>query len=127
MLLINEDNTNTNRTANPLGAWLNAQERSKAAEEAHADVFDTDEHVDRVAQVGEIVKAFFGQYPNYHTKRANRGKPFESVKVSDCGYTLRKASTEDKNTRLYKPLMDMGNVDVKSTNGHLLIRVFPTK
>lgn len=124
--LIQEDLSNSRTAADPLIAWIDANNRSKKAAEAHAG-FNTDQHVDRVVKVGEIIKSFFGSYPDYHTKRANRGRPFETVKVSDCGHILSRRKVQEKNEKLYKPLMDLGNVDVKSTNGHLLVRVFVPK
>jgi len=122
--LIHEDNTNSITAPNPLGAWLDAKKRNKIAGEACSKNFDTDQHVDRVVKVGDIVKDFFGSYPDYHTKRANRKRPFETVKVSNCGHILSRRKVKEKNEKLYGPLLALGNVEVKSTNGHLLIRVF---
>lgn len=120
--LISEDLNNSITASNALGAWIDANRRSKEA--ARSGCFNTDEHVDRIVQVGDIVKDFFGSYPDYHTKRANGGRPFETVKVANCGHILSRRKVQEKNEKLYGPLLDLGNVDVKSKNGHLLIRVF---
>ena len=123
--MINEDKDTTNRVANPLGAYLNAQYRSELAGEMHKSFFDTDEHVDRVCAVSDIIKSFFGSRPSYYTKRGiGTRKPFEAVKYSDAVIVLRRKTAAEKEQYLYKPLRDLGRVDVKVDNGHLIVRVY---
>jgi hypothetical protein len=124
MLLIQEDAKSTNTSPNPLGSYLDAVERDAAARAALKNVFDTDAHVDRVVAVGAIIKRFFDRYPSYHTARVGRGKPFENVKISDVGAILNRKTAAVKMADLYGPLEALGNVDVISKNGHLIVRVY---
>ena len=123
MLIIQEDAT-TVKSSNPLGSYLDAQERDAAARAALKNVFDTDAHVDRIVAVGDIIKRFFDRYPSYYTARFGRSKPFENVKISDVGMTLNRMPAAVKQKELYGPLNDLGNVDVISKNGHLIVRVY---
>jgi hypothetical protein len=125
MICVNEDTNTTCKTANPLGAWLNAKERGEVAMNLHREFFESDEHLDRLEAVAQIIKDFFGHSPNYYTPRGIGRKPFESVKVSDCGWFLSRKSVQEKSERLYEPLDALGDVDFKSKNGHLIVRVFP--
>lgn len=122
--LVYEDLSTTCTATDALMAWLDANERDQEAARTYGDRFNTDEHVDRIVKVGEIIKDFFSKHPNYYTKRANRGRPFETVKLADCGRMLSRCKPQEKNEKLYKPLLDLGNVDVKTKNGHLLVRVY---
>ena len=123
MLVIQEDST-TVKSSNPYGSSLDAAARDSAARIALKDVFDTDAHVDRIVAVGDIIKLFFNRYPDYHTARFGRGKPFENVKISDVGSMLNRIPAKVKLDQLYSPLNALGNVDVISKNGHLIVRVY---
>ena len=124
MQLINEETETTRKAANPLGAYLNARERDQIAFEKHKDRFDTDEHVDRVVEVCQKINEFFGRNPNYFTRRGvGCRRPFEAVKISDVGSMLSRMPQPVK-ARFYESLHKMGNVEVDSTNGHLIVRVF---
>lgn len=124
MQLINEETTTTRRAANPLGAFLNARERDELAYKRHKDRFNTDEHIDRVVAVCEKIKEFFGRNPEYITCRGlGSRRAFEAVKICDVGRMLSRTAQPVK-ARFYKSLIDMGNVEVDSTNGHLIVRVF---
>jgi hypothetical protein len=123
MLIIQEDTT-TVKSSNPYGSYLDAEARDKAARIALKNVFDTDAHVDRIVAVGDIIKRFFDRYPSYYTARFGRSKPFENVKISDVGMTLNRMPSAVKQKELYGPLNDLGNVDVISKNGHLIVRVY---
>ena len=126
MLLVNEDNVTHTHASNPLGAYVNAKERGAAAMKQHKEFFESDQHLDRLDAVAGIIKEFFGRFPDYNTPRGlNRKRPFEAVKVADVGRILSKTPTAVKNERLYKPLLDLGNIEVQSKNGHLIIRVYP--
>lgn len=126
MLLVNEDNVTRTHASNPLGAYIDAKERGKAAMAQHTEFFESDEHLNRLDEVSAIVKQFFGRFPDYTTPRGlNRKRPFESVKVAEVGRILSKTPIAVKNEKLYKPLLSLGNVEVQSKNGHLLIRVYP--
>lgn len=123
-LAIQEETATTRRAANPLGAYLNARERDVAAYAIHKDRFDTDEHVDRVVTVCQKINEFFGRNPNYITRRGLGGhKAFEAIKISDVGMKLSRTAIPVKN-RFYDSLAALGNVEVKSVNGHLIVRVF---
>lgn len=124
-MLVQEDLNTTRKMGNGLGAYLNANYRSDEAAEQHPAFFDTDTHVDRVCAVSDIIKDFFGHRPNYYTKRGlNRKKPFEAVKVCDAHFKLKRTKLEDKNAKLYGPLLALGNIEVNVDNGHLIVRVF---
>ena len=125
MICVNEDVNTSSKTVNPLGAWLNAKERGEQAMDLHREFFESDEHMDRLEAVADIIKDFFGRSPSYYTPRGIGHKPFESVKVADCGWFLSRKSVQEKSERLYEPLDALGDVDFKSKNGHLIVRVFP--
>ena len=124
MLVIQEEATSTNRSPNPLGSYLDAKERDAAARKSLAKVFDTDEHVDRVVAVGEIIKKFFGRAPSYHTARSGWKRPFENIKIEHVGAFLTRKGKIVKQRELYDPLLALGDVDVISKNGHLTVRVY---
>ena len=119
-----EDTVTTTTAANPLGAWLDARSRSKDAVNSNKDFFASNEHMDRIDAVTEVIRNFFGCVPSYVTARANRGRPFDSVKVEAAGYRIKNTSTKDKKDKLYGPLDAIGDVTYKVTNGHLLVRVY---
>ena len=124
-MLVQEDLTNARKMGNGLGAYLNANYRSEEANEKHGKLFDTDTHVERVCAVSDIIKDFFGHRPNYYTKRGLGNRtPFEAVKVCDAHLKLKRTTLDEKNAKLYGPLLALGNVDVKVDNGHLIVRVF---
>lgn len=123
--LIAEDTTTTRKSSNPLGSYLDAKERDAIAKEQHKGFFDTDEHVDRLVAVSDVLKGFFGRSPDYITARGiNRKRPFENVKYEHVGSILSRTPADVKNARLYAPLLALGNVEVISKNGHLTVRVF---
>ena len=123
--LIKEETVNSVKSPNPFGSYLDAQERSKEAYNAHRSLFDTDQHVDRVEQVCQILENFFGFPVSYLTYRGlGTRKPFESIKMNQVGHILSKRSITVKNENLYKPLLALGNVEVKSKNGHLTVNVY---
>jgi len=127
MLLVNEDNTTRNQAPNPLGAYIDAKRRGKEAIAQHKEFFEGDKHLDRLDAVAAIIHNFFGRYPDYTNPRGlNRKVPFEAVKVADVGRFLSRTPVAVKNEKLYAPLLALGNVDVQSKNGHLLVRVFPS-
>lgn len=124
MQSIKEDTVTTRRVANPLGAYLNAKYRSREAVNANKDFFNSNEHMDRIDAVTDIIRNFFDCAPSYVTARANRGRPFDSIKVEAAGYRIARVSREEKQAKLYGPLDAIGNVSYKVTNGHFIVRVY---
>lgn len=131
MLLVNEELTNTTRSCNPLGSYLDASSRSEQAYKLHKKRFDNPKHIDRVVEVHEILRNFFGYYPEYKNYRGigkQAKKPFETIKMNNVGYLLRKKTTNEKNTLLYGPLIAAGGteekVTVKSQNGHVIVHIY---
>jgi hypothetical protein len=124
--MFTEDSTSTRRATNPLGAYLNACYRSIDAEIQHAEFFDSAEHTARLDSVKSTLRKFFGKDVDYVTARGlNRSLPFHNVKMGDVGTKLSKMSKDAKWKNLYAPLLAFGDVDVLSTNGHLLVRIYP--
>lgn len=121
-----EDTLVTHKSTNPRGAFLNAKARTEEALETHRDFFESDAHLDRLDAVAKIVFDFFGRRPNYFNPRGLGGRrPFEAVKIADCGYFLNRKTSKERQEMLYAPLEALGNVEVKRTiNGDLLIRVY---
>lgn len=125
MLLVDEDTVTHCFSYNPFAAYLDAQHRGEIAKDQHPDFFESDEHLDRLDEVLAIAKNFFGRHPDYVTPRGiNLKRPFEAVKYADVGRFLTKTPAHVKNDKLYAPLLKMGNVEVNSKNGHLVIRVY---
>jgi hypothetical protein len=123
--LVKEETVNTTKSCNPLGSFLDAQERSKQAFKQHKNKFDTNQHVDRVVQVCNILEKFFGRPVTYLTYRGiGTRKPFENIKMEQVGHILSRTPTNVKNDNLYAPLLALGNVEVLSKNGHLTVRVY---
>ena len=123
----NKEDTVVARTApNALGAYLNATYRAKEAELQHSEFFNSKKHNDRVDEAVEILSEFFDRNPDYITPRGvRRNLPFENVKMQDVGRMLSRINRDQKWENLYAPLIAMGDVDVISANGHLLVRVYP--
>ena len=123
--LIKEDTDTVRTSSNPLGSYIDARERGKLALAQHEAFFNSDAHMDRVDAVCDILKSFFGRAPDYITPRGiNRKRPFENIKMNQVGWFLNRFKAEEKNQRLYAPLLALGNVEVISKNGHLTVRVF---
>ena len=123
--LVAEDTTCSVRSSYPYGSYLDAKERDAIARKQNAKFFDTDEHVDRVVAACAIMKKFFGTNPSYITARGINGrKPFENIKYEHVGTKLSRTPIKTKNKELYAPLLDLGNIQVLSKNGHLTVRVF---
>lgn len=124
--MIKED-TDVVRTApNPLGAWINARQRDRAAVEQHQHFFNSAQHEKRIDQVCDILEDFFDREVDYITARGlNRNTAFDNVKMADVGRQLSSLSQKVKWDQLYGPLHALGDVDVISSNGHLLVRVYP--
>lgn len=121
-----EDTITARKAPNALGAYLNATYRAKEAELQHPDFFNSKRHNDRVDAVIEILSAFFDREPDYITPRGvRRNLPFENVKMQDVGRMLSRTDRDTKWDRLYAPLIALGDMDVISANGHLLVRVYP--
>ena len=121
---VKEDTVTTTTAVNPLGAWLDARARSKEAVNTNRDFFAGEDHMDRVDAVTAVIKNFFGCAPSYVTARANRGRPFDAIKVEAAGYRIANTNRNDKQAKLYGPLDAIGNVTYKVTNGHLIVRVY---
>lgn len=121
---VQEDTVTTRRVANPLGAYLNAKYRSREAVNSNKNFFASDEHMDRVDAVNTIIKNFFDCVPSYVTARANRGRPFDAIKVEAAGYRIARTSSKEKQEKLYGPLNAIGGVTYKVSNGHLIVRVY---
>ncbi len=103
-----------------LYAYLNANERSRAALEENPEFFEDQEHMDRVEAVQDIVRGFFGNGATlYVTHRAGWGKPFTAVKVHKPSFPNVKP--DEKQRRYLKPLEDLGVKPVfsKQTNSYL--------
>lgn len=123
MAVIEETNT-TIRAANPLGAYLNARERDRVAAVKHKNVFESDEHLDRLFEVCDKLNGFFGCNPSYITRRGlGSRKPFEAVKMADVGRYLSKIPLNVKE-KFYKELHDMGGIELVGKNGHFIVRIF---
>lgn len=122
---IKEETATTVTSPNPLGSYLNAKERSNDAYKLHRKLFDSNSHLDRVEKVCEILQNFFGRPASYFTYRGLGGrKPFENIKMEQVGHILSRTPIAKKNEKLYGPLQALGNVQVISKNGHLIVRVY---
>jgi len=123
--LVKEDTKTVRTSSNPLGSYIDAKARGKIALAQHEAFFHSDAHLDRLDAVCGILKSFFGQAPSYITPRGvNRKRPFENVKMNEVGWFLNRFKAEEKNERLYAPLLALDNVEVISKNGHLTVRIF---
>lgn len=125
--LVTEDTVNTTRSCNPLGSALNAQDRSDQAFLKHHKKFNSTQHIDRIATVCSILENFFNCKVTYLTYRGlgkSAKKPFENVKIEQVGHILNRKSTAVKNDNLYAPLLALGDVEIVSKNGHLIVRVY---
>jgi len=115
-----DQHLDTQESTNPLGAFLNARDRSDDALDARPDFFDV-AHMARVDAVKAIVNKFFkakqGVYVNH---RLNRNKPFSVVKVAHPDFPRVSFSEKD---RVYRnPLLALG-CEIKTTNTGVVIRV----
>ncbi len=125
--LVSEDTVNTTRSCNPRGSLLNALDRSQQAFLKHHKKFNSTQHIDRVKHVCNILENFFNCKVTYFTYRGLgkfAKKPFENIKIEQVGHILNRSSTKSKNDNLYAPLLALGNVEVVSKNGHLIVRVY---
>lgn len=125
--LVYEDTVNTTRSCNPRGSLLNALDRSEQAFLKHHKKFNSKTHIDRVARVCDILENFFNFKVTYLTYRGLgkfAKKPFENVKIEQVGHILNRRTTKVKNDDLYAPLLALGNIEVVSKNGHLIVRVY---
>lgn len=125
--VVKEDTVNTTRSCNPVGSLLDARDRSQQAFLKHHKKFSSTQHIDRVVQVCNVIERFFGRPVTYLTYRGlgtQAKKPFENIKMEQIGHILSRTPTKIKNENLYAPLLALGNVEVVSKNGHLIVRVY---
>lgn len=125
--IVKEETVNTTRSCNPYGSYLNAVDRSEQAFLKHHKKFNSQMHIDRAAAVCAIIEKFFGHPVTHLTYRGlgkQAKKPFENIKVEQIGHILSRTPTVRKNDNLYAPLFALGNVEVVSKNGHLIVRVY---
>lgn len=122
---VTEETNTTVRASNPYGAYLDARQRDRAAAVKHRDIFESDEHLDRLEEVCNRLKTFFGCNPSYITRRGmGTRKPFEAVKMADVGRFLSKTPIAVKQN-FYKTLHEMGGIECDGRNGHFIVRIFP--
>lgn len=125
--LVREDTLNTVRSCNPLGSLLDARDKSDQAFRLHHKKFNSPKHIDRVVAVCQILERFFNCKVTYLTYRGLgkfAKKPFENIKMEQVGHILSRTPTARKNENLYAPLQALGDVEVVSKNGHLIVRVY---
>jgi hypothetical protein len=125
--IVREETTNTTRSCNPLGSLLDARDKSDRAYLLHHKKFNSPAHIDRVVAVCQILENFFNCKVTYLTYRGLgkfAKKPFENIKMEQVGHILSRTPVARKNENLYGPLMALGNVEVVSKNGHLIVRVY---
>jgi hypothetical protein len=125
--LINEDTVNATRSCNPLGSLLDARDKSDQAFRRHHKKFNSPKHIDRVVAVCQIMEKFFNCKVTYLTYRGLgkfAKKPFENIKMEQVGHILSRTPNVIKNQNLYSPLQALGDVEVISKNGHLIVRVY---
>ena len=123
--LIAEDTVTRTRSCNPMGAALNADARSEQAFLKHHKKFNSTNHIDRTAAICIILEKFFGHPANHFTYRGlgrQAKRPFENIKMTQVGHILSRTPNVIKNQNLYQPLQALGNVEVISKNGHLIVR-----
>lgn len=123
--LIHEDTANTTRSCNPMGSAINAADRSEQAFLKHHKKFYSKTHIDRTAAICVILEKFFGCPASHLTYRGlgrQAKRPFENIKMTQVGHILSRTPTAIKNQNLYGPLQALGNVEVISKNGHLIVR-----
>lgn len=125
--LVREDTLNTVRSCNPMGSLLDARDKSDQAFRLHHKKFNSTQHIDRVVAVCKILERFFNCKVTYLTYRGlgkYAKKPFENIKMEQVGHILSRTPTARKNENLYAPLQALGDVEVISKNGHLIVRVY---
>lgn len=103
-----------------MGAAIDAKERSAAAYEAHQEFFDDPAYAARVDAAIKTVDEFFKVKDMYVNQRANRGKPFTTIKVTN--HIFPKCSLSEKDRRYRQPLAAVGAEIVFSggTNSYLI-------
>lgn len=125
--LIAEDTVTTTRSCNPLGSLLDARDKSDQAFLLHHKKFNSAKHIDRVVAVCQILQRFFNCNVTYLTYRGlgkYAKKPFENVKMEQVGHILSRTPVAVKNANLYAPIAALGDVEIISKNGHLIVRVY---
>ena len=105
------------------GAAIDVKVRSDAAYEQFPEFFDDPDHAARVDTARKILEDFFPVKDIYENMRANRGKPFTVLKVTN--HVFPRVSFKEKDARYRKPLEELGVKIIfsKNTNSYLY-RVF---
>ena len=93
--------------------------RNAEAIEKHPEFFNDPEHLARIKKARKILDDFFEVKTIYQDSRANRGKPFTVLKVTN--HTFPRVSLAEKKRRYRDPLAEL-DVEIKlaaGTNSYL--------
>lgn len=113
-------NTQTDDTktihVRPAGNWaarLDAEARSREAEDQHADFFNNPDHIRRVAAVRAILDDFLPARKALYVNRRglNTRKPRTVIKVENAAFPNH-LSRAERERRYHRPLRDLG-VEIK--------------
>ena len=123
MTNVDEKEINSHYATNPLGAWLNAVERSNNDFYLYESEFTDCTYVNRLTQIKDLAEKFFNQKVDYINYRGNRGKPFTALKFTNIKFPNNLTTTQ-KDSTFYYPMKQL-NVTLKptKTNGYV-IRVY---
>ena len=123
----NEDSLVKSRPAGIFSqaAAIDVKLRNAAAEEKYATEFENPDHCQVVEAARAIVENYFEIKDIFENSRANRGKPFTVIKISN--HVWPKVSFATKDRLLKAPLAELG-LELQSTAANaLLIRIYCTK
>ena len=103
----------------PAGMWsaaaaIDAKERTSAAYDTHQEFFDNPAYAARVDTARKIISDFFEVKDMYENCRANRGRPFTVIKVTN--HIFPRVSIAEKAKRYRDPLEAI-DTEIKFASG----------
>ena len=117
-----EKTIKTHRFANAQGAAINVRVRSDEAYQEHQELFDDPEHGAKVDAVHRIIQGFFPVKEVYENQRANRGRPFTVIKVTNHRFPVVPLAVKARKYR--KPLEELGVEIVNTSTNSILYRIY---
>ena len=121
---VKKSKSNYGAAPNPLGAFLNAEDRTADDIADNPGFFLSSSHCNKIADVKAIINNTFGPHIDiYENARTNRGNPFTGVKFKPTRWPSSRSVSQ---RNFWKPLENLGYTknEIKLTKTGYIIRIY---